>query len=106
MSYFKEKTPILEPGLARDFMVKMLETIKSPCNRGLTTFIEANGINGKWLKPYDPHDIRFSKLMKIFKLMATYQMDDEFMEVWEELGQFILSHTKSELKDPDIINFR
>ena len=104
MSYYKEKTPILEPGLARDFMERLLETIK--CNRGLTTFIEANGINGKWLKPNGHHDIRTSKLIKIFKLMAIYLMDDEFMEEWIKLGQFILSRTKTELKNPDIIKFK
>lgn len=106
MSIYKEKTPVLESGLAQDFMEKMMETIKSPHNRGLVTFIEANGINGKWLKPYAHHDIRTSKLIKIFKLMAIYLMDDEFMEAWIKLGQFILSRTKAELKDPDIINFK
>lgn len=97
MSIYKEKTPVLEPGLARDFMERLLEMIKSPRNRGLITFIEANGVNGKWLKPYGHHDIRISKLMKIFELMATYQMDDEFMEAWIKFGQFILSHTKAKL---------
>lgn len=106
MSFYKEKTPVLEPGLARDFMEKILETIKSPRNRGLITFIEANGINGKWLKLYNPYDIRISKLMKIFELKATYQMDDDFMDEWEKLGQFILSRTKAELKNPNIINFK
>ena len=106
MRYFKEKTPVLEPGLARDFMERLLETIKSPRNHGLTTFIEANGINGKWLKPYDHHDIRSSKLLKIIELVATYQMDDEFMEEWDKLGQFILSRIKANLKAPDIIKFK
>lgn len=106
MSFCNEKTPVLEPGLARDFMERLLEMIKSPRNRGLITFIEANGINGKWLKPYAHHDIRTSKLIKIFKLMAIYLMDDEFMEAWIKLGQFILSRTKAELKDPNIIKFK
>lgn len=106
MSIYKEKTPVLEPGLARDFMEKMMETIKSPHNRGLVTFIEANGINGKWLKLYNPYDIRISKLMNIFELKAIYQMDDEFMDEWEKLGQLILSRTKAKFKNPDIINFK
>ena len=67
MSYRKEKTPILEPGLARVFIVRLLEAIKAPRNHGLTSFIEKNGINGKWLIPDSHHDIRTSKLFTFFE---------------------------------------
>lgn len=102
MSYLKEKTPVLEPGLAREFMVRLLEGIKSPRNQGLTSFIEKNGINGKWLKPYDHHDIRTSKLLKIIEKVAIYQMDDEFMDEWNNLGLYIISYIKANLKNPEI----
>lgn len=104
MSYRKEKTPILEPGLAQVFMVKLLEAIKAPRNHGLTSFIEKNGINGKWLIPNSHHDIRISKLLKIIEKVAIYQMDDEFMDEWNNLGLYIISYIKANLIDPDITN--
>ena len=93
MSYRKEKTPILEPGLAQVFMVRLLEAIKAPRNHGLTSFIEKNGINGKWLIPNSHHEIRISKLLKIFEKFAIFKVDD-FLEEWIKLGEAINEYIK------------
>ena len=59
--------------------------------RGLTTFIERHGINGRWLKPEDPYNIRFTKFMKIMESKAHYQTDDEFLKEWNAAGEHILN---------------
>ena len=100
MSYHKEKTPILEPGLGRVFMVCLLEAIKAPRNQGLTSFIEKNGINGKWLIPDSHHDIRTSKLFKIFEKFAIFKVDD-FLEEWIKLGEAINEYIKEKQLNQD-----
>ena len=37
MSYFREKIPVMEPSLTRDFMERLLEMIKTPRYHCLTT---------------------------------------------------------------------
>lgn len=63
--------------------------------RGMTSFIERHGgINGRWLKPDDPCDIRFSKLMKILEKKAVYQTDDEFLDDWNAIGEYIINQLR------------
>ena len=88
MKYYTKKTPILESGLACSFMEFLLTQIES--DRGLTTFIEHHGSNGRWLKPTEPADIRWSKLIKILELKVHYQNDDEFLDDWNAAGKFLL----------------
>ncbi len=97
MSYFFNKTPILEPGIACSFLNFFLTQIKS--YRGLTTYIEHRGINGCWLKPTMPSDIRYSKLIKILELKATYQTDDEFLGDWEKAGEYFLEFIRNPLSE-------
>lgn len=89
MSYFFDKTPILGTGLAWCMMNYLLTQVKS--HRGLTTFIEHHGVNGRWLKPDSPYNIRFSKFIKILEIKAHYQNDDEFLDEWKALGDELLS---------------
>lgn len=89
MKNFYEKTPQLGEGIAWSVMNFLLTQVKR--HRGLTTFIEKNGVNGRWLKPDDPYNIRITKLMKIFEKKAHYQTDDEFLEEWNAMGELILS---------------
>lgn len=89
MKNFYEKTPHLGEGTAWSVMNFLLTQVKR--HRGLTTFIEKNGVNGRWLKPDDPYNIRITKLMKIFEKKAHYQTDDEFLEEWNAMGELILS---------------
>lgn len=88
MSYFYDKTPALGAGLARSVMRYFLTQVKS--HRGLTTFIEHRGVNGRWLKPYQPYDIRMSKFLKIMEIKAHYQTDDEFLDDWKAAGEQFL----------------
>ena len=88
MSYYYDRTPILGAGLARSMMRHLLAQVKS--HRGLTTFIEHRGVNGRWLKPDQPYNIRISKLLKIMEIKAHYQTDEEFLDDWKATGEFFL----------------
>ena len=98
MSYYYDKTPVLDTGLARRVLVFILLQVKS--NRGTTTFLEHHGINGRWLKPEVPYDIRISKFLKIIEIKALFQTDDDFLDDWQKIGEYILrlvrhhSHSK------------
>ena len=70
-----------------------LTQVKS--QRGLTSFIEQRGINGKWLKPDKPSDIRYSKLMKILEEKAVYQTEEEFMDDWNAVGEYIVNQLRT-----------
>ena len=69
-------------------MQQLLTQVKQ--HRGLTTFIENHGVNGKYLQPDVPYNIRFSKLMKIMENKAQYQTDDEFLDEWNAVGEHLL----------------
>ena len=88
MNNFREKTPLLGAGLAKSVMQQLLTQVKQ--HRGLTTFIENHGVNGKYLQPDVPYNIRFSKLMKIMENKAQYQTDDEFLDEWNAVGEHLL----------------
>ena len=89
MSYYSEKTPLLGAGLARNVMSQFLTQVKS--RRGQTSFIERHGINGQWLKPDMPYDIRITKLFKILEVKAHYQTDEEFLDDWKAMGEQFLN---------------
>ena len=89
MTKFYEKTPQLGEGVGWSVMNFLLTQVKK--HRGLTSFIEKNGVNGRWLKPDDLYNIRITKFMKIMEIKARYQNDDEFLEEWNALGEFILN---------------
>ena len=89
MGYYYNKTPLLEPGLAWSVMNLLLTQVKS--QRGLTSFIECHGINGRWLKPGNPYDIRITKLFKMVEIKAHYQSEDEFLEDWNAIGEHLLN---------------
>ncbi len=89
MTHFFDKTPILGAGLARSFMRHLLTQVKS--HRGLTTFIEHRGVNGRWLKPDQPYNIRITKFFKILEIKAHYQDDEEFLDDWEAMGEQFLN---------------
>lgn len=93
MSIFKKKIPELGAGLAWNVMNLFLTQVKS--QRGLTSFIEQRGINGKWLKPDKPSDIRYSKLMKILEEKAVYQTEEEFMDDWNAVGEYIVNQLRT-----------
>lgn len=96
MKHFYDKTPLLEVGLACSFMNYFLTQIKS--HRGLTSFIEQCGINGKWLKPLVPYDIRFSKFIKIMEIKAQHQTEEEFLKDWEKAGVFFLNYVRNDVR--------
>ena len=89
MSYYFNKTPLLGAGLAWNMMNLILTQVKS--HRGLTTFIEKHGVNGRYLMPDTPYNMAISKLMKIMELKAHYQTDDEFLEEWNATGEYLLN---------------
>jgi hypothetical protein len=89
MNSFFDKTPRLGAGLAWYVMNKFLTQVKS--QRGLTAFAEHHGINGRWLKPDAPFDIRFKKFIKILEVKAHYQTDEEFLNDWKALGDEFLT---------------
>ena len=93
MKRINEKTPLLGEGKARVAMEQFIAQIKR--NRGLTSFIQQNGINGQWLQQDKPYDIRFSKLHKIMCIAAQYrETDEEFLEKWNQLGKDLLKEIK------------
>ena len=104
MRHYYDKTPPLEVGLARCVMHQMLSQIKS--HRGLTSFIEHRGVNGRWLKRHEPYNIRITKLFKIIEIKAHYQEDDEFLDEWRAIGESILHLVrKPNLDEEQICDF-
>ena len=93
MSFYFDKTPVLGAGLAWCVMNLLLVQIKS--RRGLTTFIEHRGVNGRWLKPGTPFNIRITKFIRILEIKAIYQTDDEFLDDWTALGAYFLKHVRA-----------
>jgi len=94
----REKTPLLEPGLAKDIMDTLLEQLKSPHNRGLTRYIEDRGVNGKDLKPDMPYDMRWTKVCKILSLKATFQDEEDFLTEWMNLGLLLLGNSRQQAR--------
>lgn len=89
MSYYSNKTPLLGAGLAKNVMEQFLTQVKS--HRGMTSFIERHGVNGKWIKPDMPYNIHITKFFKIMELKAHYQNDDEFLDDWKAMGEQFLN---------------
>lgn len=88
-----EKIPLLGEGTAQRAMKEFLTIIKS--HRGLTSFLEQHGINGKWLNPEKPYDINFSKLIKILEVAHAYRETDEtFTEEWNHMCKLYLKILK------------
>ena len=94
----REKTPLLEPGLAKDIMDTLLEQLKSPHNRGLTRYIEDRGVNGKDLKPDKPYDLRWTKICKILRLKAVFQDEEDFLTEWMILGLLLLGNSRQQAR--------
>ena len=94
----REKTPLLEPGLAKDIMNTLLEQLKSPHNRGLTRYIEDRGVNGKDLKPDKPYDLRWTKICKILRLKAVFQDEEDFLTEWMILGLLLLGNSRQQAR--------
>lgn len=89
----REKTPLLGDEKAQRAMKELLSIIKR--HRGLTSFMEKQGINGKWLNPDKPYDIRFSKLNKILEVAATYRETNEmFEDEWKHMCELFLDILK------------
>ena len=88
MCYFNRKTPLLGEGLARWAVQQFLLQIKR--QRGLTSFIQHRGVNGKWLNPNNPYDISVSKFFKVIGKKAHFQDDEEFLEEWNDIGRRLL----------------
>jgi len=88
MINISDKTPSLGSGLAQSVMCHILKQVKS--QRGLTKFIQCGGINGRWLKPDEPYDIRITKFVKIMAIKARYQSEDEFLNDWNATGKLLV----------------
>ena len=86
------KIPVLKDGVAKKSMLLLFQQLRQ--QKGLTTFIEKHGINGRWLKPDEPMDILVSKFFKILSLKAHYQSDEEFIADWIEAGRKFLKHVR------------
>ena len=82
------KIPVLKDGVAKKSMLLLFQQLRQ--QRGLTSFIEKNGINGRWLKPDEPMDIDVSRLFKIISNKAHFQTDEEFIADWNEAGKEFL----------------
>lgn len=88
MSNYRMKIPVLKDGVAKKSMLLLFQQLRQ--QRGLTTFIEKHGINGKWLKPDEPMDISVTKFFKIMACKAHFQTDEEFIADWNEAGKEFL----------------
>ena len=91
-AYYQSKNQQLKSGIACSISHFCISQIK--LRRGLTSFIEGNGINGCYLKPTETFDIRISKIAKILEIKAHYQTDDEFLEDWNAAGEFFLKSVR------------
>ena len=96
MSNFYQKIPILGKDLAFIAMEQFLIQIKR--QRGLTSFIQRSGVNGKWLRADEPYDIHVSRFFQILRFKVHYQTDDEFLDDWNELGESFLKSVRDYYK--------
>ena len=56
--------PLLEEGSERELMTRILFRVKRV--KGLTTaLVQTAGVNSRWLKPEEPHDIPSKRLLRI-----------------------------------------
>ena len=94
MTHFRKKIPALKDGMAKMIMQLLFQKLRS--QKGLTKFVEENGVNGKWLKIEEPMDIPVSKLFKILQHKAQYQTKDEFLEDWNSAGRALLLRVRKE----------
>lgn len=92
MTHYRCKIPALKDGVAKRTMLLLFLQLRQ--QRGLTSFVEKNGVNGKWLKIEEPMDILVSKFFKILSLKAQYQTEDEFINDWIEAGRKFLKHVR------------
>ena len=92
MSYLKTP-PILpmEAGPERELMACFLERVKRI--KGLTTaLVQIAGVNAKWLKPDEPHNIPSKRLLRIV-LHAMCKLDsDEFKERVDKMIDYVYDH--------------
>lgn len=88
MSNYRMKIPVLKDGVAKKSMLLLFQQLRQ--QKGLTTFIEKHGINGRWLKPDEPRDIDVAKFFKIMACKAHFQTDEEFISDWNKAGEEIL----------------
>ena len=88
MSILSRRIPALEPGVAKETVQKLLLQVKN--QKGLTSFIQNQGIHGRYLKEEKPLDIPVSKLFRIMELKAHFQSDEEFIAEWNKAGKKIL----------------
>ena len=88
MSNYRMKIPVLKDGVAKKSMLLLFQQLRQ--QKGLTTFIEKHGINGRWLKPDEPRDINVDKFFKIMACKAHFQTDEEFISDWTEAGKEVL----------------
>ena len=88
MSNYRMKIPVLKDGVAKKSMLLLFQQLRQ--QKGLTTFIEKHGINGRWLKPDEPRDINVAKFFKIMACKAHFQTDEEFISDWTEAGKEVL----------------
>lgn len=94
MHYVNQKTPLLKEGTAQSAMQQFLTIIKS--HRGLTSYLEKHGINGKLLQPDKPYNIRFSMLVNILEKATQYrETDEEFRDEWNHMCLLFLKIIKS-----------
>ena len=83
---FTKTPPILpmEVGLERELMMFLLLEVKQI--KGLTTALDQEaGINGKWLKPFEPYNISSQRLLQVIIHMAYYAGRGRLEKISERL---------------------
>ncbi len=91
MGLFK-KTAFLKEGICKSVMRLLLMHVKQ--QRGMYSFIQRGGVNGRYLNPDAVYNITVSQYFKILEKKAKFQSDEEFLEDWKNEGEFLLKEIR------------
>ena len=83
--------PLLEEGSERELMTRILFRVKRV--KGLTTaLVQTAGVNSRWLKPEEPHDIPSKRLLRIVLHTMHFLGREECKERSNILIDYVFDH--------------
>ena len=92
MSFIKTRPiPLLEAGPERELMACFLERVKRI--KGLTTaLVQTAGVNSRWLKPEEPHDIPSKRLLRIVLHTMHFLGRDRCKQKANDVIDYVFDH--------------
>ena len=83
--------PLLEEGSERELMTRILFRVKRV--KGLTTaLVQTAGVNSRWLKPEEPHDIPSKRLLRIVLHTMHFLGRDRCKQKANDVIDYVFDH--------------